>query len=100
MFHFILFFKFDDIFSIIKYVMQFMTPANVFIFSNHRLTKEAKSVAAVIRKFQIISAPSVNILLRSTRIHSIVTSVASVGRWYTLDFRSKEMYLHFFVSLK
>ena len=80
--------------------MQFMTLTNVFMFSNHRLTKEAKSVAAVIRKFQIISAPSVNILLRSTRIHSIVTSVESVGRRYILDFRSKEMYLYFFVSLK
>ena len=60
--------------------MQFMTLRNGFIFSNHRLTKEAKSVAAVIRNFQIISAPSANILLRSTRIHSIVRSVASVGR--------------------
>ena len=75
--------------------MQFMTLTNDFIFSNHRLTKEAKSVTAVIRNFQIISAPSVNILLRSTRIHSIVTSVASVGRSYILDFRSKEMYFHF-----
>ena len=75
--------------------MQFMTLTNVFIFSNLRLTREAKSVAAVIRKFQIISAPSVNILLRSTRIHSIVTSAESVGRRYILDFRSKEMYLHF-----
>lgn len=59
--------------------MQFMTVTNVFTFSNHRLTKEVKSVAAVIRTFQIISAPSANILLRSTRIHSIVTNVASVG---------------------
>ena len=73
----------------------YITLTNVFIFSNHRLTKEAKSVAAVTRKFQIIFASSVNILLRSTRIHSIVTSVESVGRRYILDFRSKEMYLLF-----
>ena len=72
-----------------------MTVTNVFTFSNHRLTKEVKSVAAVIRTFQIISAPSANILLRSTRIHSIVTNVASVGGWYILDFRSKDVYLHF-----
>ena len=80
--------------------MQFMTPTNVFTFSNHRLTKEVKSVAAVIRPFQITSAPSANILLRSTRIHSIVTNVASVGGWYILDFRFKDIYLLFFVSFK
>ena len=46
--------------------------------------KEVNSAVAVTQNWRIISAPSVNILPHSTRIHSIVTSVESVGTrsWY------------------
>ena len=49
------------------------------LIQNFRSIKEVNSAVAVTQNLRIISAPSVNILRHSTRIHSIVTSVESVG---------------------
>ena len=49
------------------------------LIQNFRSIKEVNSAVAVTQNLRIISAPSVNILRQSTRIHSIVTSVESVG---------------------
>ena len=56
------------------------------LIQNFRSIKEVNSAVAVTQNLRIISVPSVNILRHSTRIHSIVTSVESVGtqRWYTV----------------
>ena len=49
------------------------------LIQNFRSVKEVNSAVAVTQNLRIISAPSVNILRHWTRIHSIVTSVESVG---------------------